>query len=85
MKNKFGLNDTNYDVARKRSDDCQFRGYKVKDFNEEELRVAIGLMAQMIVYEQNRIIRANAFNHLILSTVNYPLDFDSLDNFLEIS
>lgn len=74
--NKFGLADSNLRDARKESDEIQFYGHKVRDFNEEELRVAIGLMARMINYEQQKLLNLVAFNKLTLETTNFKVRHD---------
>lgn len=73
LNKKFGLSDTEIELVRKESDEVQFYGNKVKDFNEEELRIAVGCLARILIYEQNKLLNVVTFAPLTLETVNYKL------------
>lgn len=71
LNRKFGLSDSEIEKVKEESNEVQFYGNKVKDFNEEELRIAIGCLTRIINFEQARLLKIILFTQTTLETSNF--------------
>lgn len=70
---KFGLSDSEIEKILEEANKVSFYGNKVASFNERELRIAIGCLARIIIYEQNRMLNLVTFSNTTLENINYKL------------
>lgn len=67
----FGLSDTEIRNVLEEANKVQFYGNKVRDFNERQCRIAIGCLARIIKYEQDRLLNLVTFSVSTRETINY--------------
>jgi len=69
--NIFGLSDSEIRNILEEANEVQFYSNKVKDFNGRQCRIAIGCLARIIKYEQDRLLKLVTFSVTTRETINY--------------